>query len=155
MKRNHLYAAAAAISLTGSLIGLGVTVPVSAATTSVAASAHSTGHASRVATAQPDATQPAPSNCPKGYTCGYTQEDYKGSEGKLAGDNASLGGIWQSIESVYNNGNSCNVALYHDTNYNPDGGTTTVNRQNGLKDIASVHEALWHHVSSNKWIGCA
>jgi hypothetical protein len=153
MKRIHLIAAATMVGLAGATLGLTATAPAHAATTSVTASR---------LTAKPAG---APTTCPAGYVCGYTGENYTGREGMLEGDNPNLavsGDVWENIESVFNHGNSCNVVLYTDTGYNPDGGGWFLNRYipnttntGGLPDIASVNEGLWHHVYSNFWVGCA
>jgi hypothetical protein len=146
MKRIHLIAAATVIGLAGGTLGLVATAPAHAATAS--------------AVAKP---ADAPANCPAGATCGYTGENYTGREGILQGDNSNLeapGDVWENIESVFNHGNSCNVVLFTDTGYNPDGGGWFLNREiggknGGLPDIASVNEGLWHHVYSNLWVGCS
>jgi hypothetical protein len=160
MKRSRLRAVVAALGLAGCMLGL-ATTPAFAATTSAAVSpakAASHAHAAPAVPSARLAPAAAPANCPAGATCGYTGENYTGSEGILYGDNSNLtgsGSIWESIESVWNHGNSCNVVLYHNTGYNPDSGSYTLNRGHGLADIASVNEGLWHHTYSNLWVGCS
>lgn len=94
----------------------------------------------------------APSNCPRGFLCVYPKANYKGQVKKVAQNNRNLeryGGAFDTPYSAYNNGASCNVVVYEDTNYH--GTHYKLNRGTGWKYIG--YNLL--NIYSNKWVNCS
>ncbi|MFI7406279.1 peptidase inhibitor family I36 protein [Streptomyces sp. NPDC049541] len=98
------------------------------------------------------ATQAAPqaaSDCPAGWFCVWSGQNYTGHMQKVAGTNADLTqfSVFQDFQSWYNHGNSCDFKWYSATNY---GGSSGVIPR-GYKTYDSGH----HYIKSNKWTNCS
>ncbi|MFI8962654.1 peptidase inhibitor family I36 protein [Streptomyces sp. NPDC053493] len=129
MRMNRKLAAlAGGIALTGGLLA------GSAGTASAAPSAPSAASAA--------------SDCPSGWFCVWSGQNYTGHMQKVAGNNADLTGfsVFQGFKSWYNHGASCDYRWYGAKNY---GGETAVVAR-GAKGTGAT---VWAQ-ASNKWVNC-
>ncbi|MBM7788296.1 peptidase inhibitor family I36 protein [Tenggerimyces flavus] len=101
--------------------------------------------------------EPAASTCEPGYLCFWTEDDYQGAKGKVAGNNKWWGafsqpacprGTWNDCaQSAKNRGTSCTAIVYSDVDY---GGARHPIERGGNRPI------LWYYgwnrvISSNSW----
>lgn len=97
------------------------------------------------------AAQAAPSaasDCPSGWFCVWSGQNYTGRMQKVAGTNADLTkfAVFQNFKSWYNHGKSCDLRWYSAKNY---GGSSGVVPR-GYKETGSVSR----YIKSNKWVNC-
>ncbi|MFI2506492.1 peptidase inhibitor family I36 protein [Streptomyces sp. NPDC018972] len=92
----------------------------------------------------------AKSACPSGWFRVRPKADHQGTMQKVRYDNADLfqhGGAFENgVVSVYDNGDSCDVAVYAHTDHRGHGGT--------LKRGASVASMPSTPIGSNDWVDC-
>ncbi|MFV0131690.1 peptidase inhibitor family I36 protein [Streptomyces sp. HMX87] len=92
----------------------------------------------------------AKSDCPRGWFCVWPRANYQGTMQKVQYDNADLfqyGGAFKNgVVSMFNNGNSCDVTVYINTNYRGNGGT--------LERGESVSSMPSTPIGSNDWVNC-
>lgn len=120
-------------------IGIGI-ASVAIASTAFAG----TAHAEEVSTR-------ASSDCPKGWLCVWSGDDYTGRMQKVQYDNADLSQYTVFANgslSGFNNGNSCDVKIYAGKNYTDL--ITTVER--GHKGTGAPNPVK---ILSNKWVNCS
>ncbi|MFF6785728.1 peptidase inhibitor family I36 protein [Streptomyces sp. NPDC012510] len=91
----------------------------------------------------------APSDCPSGWYCVWSGQNYTGRMQKVEGDNADLTrfSVFQSFKSRFQNGKSCDFKWYSEKNYRGDSGV-----------IKKGSKATWsttHFIKSNKWVNCS
>jgi hypothetical protein len=92
----------------------------------------------------------APVNCQSGALCGFTGSYFSGSYGNLHANNTNLlFSPWTGVDSVYNDGNSCSVTIYTDTNYQGSYVTIPLGYQYG--DLQNDAPSFYHHIYSNSW----
>ena len=106
--------------------------------------------------------------CDSGSFCAWDNYNYSGGPGQWPGnaDNYShwghrgcgVGSLWtwdNCASSVYNNGNSCNIQLYDDINYNTADGYYNLAKGGHLadlrKDKMTDGKAMNDRISSHKW----
>ncbi|WP_046732309.1 peptidase inhibitor family I36 protein [Streptomyces humi] len=88
----------------------------------------------------------AASDCPSGYYCVWSGENYTGHRQQVAGNNADLTvySVFQNFKSWYNHGASCDFRWYAGKNYTGDSGVDA----RGTKGSQSA--AMY--IKSNKWV---
>lgn len=89
------------------------------------------------------------SDCPAGALCAYLAPNGAGTPGKVFGDNANLLQYtkFDNAESLYNNGNNCNVEIYSGLNWS--GYHFNLARGWAAPDLGGT---VWYHnVASNDW----
>ncbi|MEN3586163.1 peptidase inhibitor family I36 protein [Streptomyces sp. ZYX-F-203] len=92
------------------------------------------------------------SDCTPGALCAYTGDSGYGSPGKVYGDNTNLLQYdkFNNAESVYNNGNSCNVRVYNGTSYT--GSYFTLARGYTIGDLDGYRGGIFaDDLASNRW----
>ncbi|MFF6874510.1 MULTISPECIES: peptidase inhibitor family I36 protein [unclassified Streptomyces] len=92
----------------------------------------------------------ASGDCPKGWFCVWSGENYSGRMQKVQYDNADLSMhtvFANGFRSAFNNGNSCDVQVYGGKNYTNSLGTLK-RGQKGSSDEVTLK------VLSNKWVNC-
>ncbi|MDR6975058.1 hypothetical protein J2X68_001742 [Streptomyces sp. 3330] len=89
------------------------------------------------------------SDCPSGGLCAYLGVNGSGDPGVVYGDNTNLlqYNKFNNAESLYNNGNSCNVRIYSGTGYT--GSSYVLSR--GYYNGSLANTVYWHNVASNNW----
>ncbi|MEU0336751.1 peptidase inhibitor family I36 protein [Streptomyces sp. NPDC006193] len=85
-------------------------------------------------------------DCPSGYFCVWSGQNYTGHRQQVAGTNADLTqySVFQSFKSWYNHGASCDFKWYSAKNYS--GSSGIVPRGYKTSDSAS------HYIKSNTWV---
>ncbi|MFI1168633.1 peptidase inhibitor family I36 protein [Streptomyces sp. NPDC020801] len=93
-------------------------------------------------------TPQAASDCPSGYFCVWSGQNYTGHRQQVAGSNADLTkySVFQSFKSWYNHGASCDFKWYSAKNYG--GSSGIIPRGFKTSDSAS------HYIKSNTWVNC-
>jgi hypothetical protein len=89
------------------------------------------------------------SDCPSGGLCGYLGVNGSGTPGVVYGDNSNLlqYNKFNNAESLFNNGNSCNVRIYSGTGYT--GYSYVLSR--GYFNGSLANTVYWHNVAANNW----
>ncbi len=89
------------------------------------------------------------SECPAGALCAYLGTNGSGAPGKVYNDNSNLlqYNKFNNAESLYNNGNSCNVRIFSGTGYT--GSNYVLSR--GWTNPTLSGTVYWHNVASNDW----
>ncbi|WP_419996689.1 peptidase inhibitor family I36 protein [Streptomyces boninensis] len=102
--------------------------------------------AATLATAGP--ANAAWSDCPDGGLCAYLGDDGAGTPGVVYGDNKDLLQYYKfdNADSIYNNGNSCNVRIYNGRNYT--GSSFVLDNGWMAPNLSSTYK---DDVSSNNW----
>jgi hypothetical protein len=93
------------------------------------------------------------SDCSSGALCAYLGDNGAGDPGEVFGNNTNLLQYhkFDNAESVYNNGNSCDVRLYDETGYA--GNTWYLDRGYAIYNLdASAGGAFADDVASNLWV---
>ncbi|MFF4081660.1 peptidase inhibitor family I36 protein [Streptomyces sp. NPDC001777] len=90
-------------------------------------------------------TPQAAADCPSGYFCVWSGQNYTGHRQQVAGKNADLTkySVFLSFKSWYNHGASCNFKWYSGKNYSGSSGIIP----KGYKTSDSVS----HYMKSNTW----
>jgi hypothetical protein len=87
--------------------------------------------------------------------CAYLRPDGSGDPGTVSGDNRNLlqYNKFNNAESLYNNGNSCDVVVFSGLNYT--GFDENITRGTVVRNLYSssngYYRALYHNVASNDW----
>ena len=93
------------------------------------------------------------SQCDSGALCAYLYDSGVGTPGQVFGNNTNLEQYdkFNNAESVYNNGNSCDVHIYNQQNY---GGTVgLLKRGYAIHDLDSESGGTWaDDIASNYWV---
>jgi hypothetical protein len=95
----------------------------------------------------------APANaawsCPSGALCAYTSPNGVGAYGDVYDDNRDLLRFskFDNAESLYNNGNNCNVRIHSGRGYT--GSSYVLPR--GIASTTLANTVWWHNVASNNW----
>jgi hypothetical protein len=92
------------------------------------------------------------SDCPAGALCAYLSPNGDGTPGKVYNDNSNLLQYdkFNNAQSVYNNGNNCNVAIFSGTNW--DGARYVLNRGYAIYNLNEPGWEPWlRNVASNDW----
>ncbi|MFD8655096.1 peptidase inhibitor family I36 protein [Streptomyces mirabilis] len=107
------------------------------------------GPGSAGAASAAEATPHAASDCPSGYFCVWSGQNYTGHRQQVAGPNPDLTqfSVFQDFMSWYNHGTSCDYKWYDQTNYGGNSGVVA----RGAKGTGSTH---WYE-KSNKWVNCS
>ncbi|MGW1894695.1 peptidase inhibitor family I36 protein [Streptomyces sp. NPDC002004] len=97
------------------------------------------------------AAQAAPqsaSDCPSGYFCVWSGQNYTGHRQQVAGSNKDLTQypVFQSFKSWYNHGTSCDFKWFSAKNYG--GSSGIIPKGYKTSDSAS------HYIKSNTWVNC-
>ncbi|MER5433761.1 peptidase inhibitor family I36 protein [Streptomyces sp. NPDC002588] len=89
------------------------------------------------------------SDCPSGALCAYLGVNGSGDPGVVYADNSNLlqYNKFNNAESLYNNGNSCNVRIYSGLGYT--GSSYVLAR--GYYNGSLANTVWWHNVASNDW----
>lgn len=103
-------------------------------------------------------------DCPSGHVCFWSDPQFKGRMGRLAGNNSDWSVFpqedcaatrnWENCaSSTFNNGNQCTVNLYKDPRY---GGTYLWEQRGSLRydlhyDRDQYGQSFNDTISSNKW----
>ncbi|EME97922.1 peptidase inhibitor family I36 protein [Streptomyces mobaraensis NBRC 13819 = DSM 40847] len=90
----------------------------------------------------------AASDCPAGYFCVWSGQNYTGHRQQVAGNNADLTkySVFQGFKSWYNHGTSCDYQWYGAKNYHGDSAVLA----RGTKGTGGT---VWNQ-GSNKWVNC-
>ncbi|MET9919245.1 peptidase inhibitor family I36 protein [Streptomyces sp. NPDC006435] len=90
-------------------------------------------------------TPQAAADCPSGYFCVWSGQNYTGHRQQVAGKNPDLTkySVFLSFKSWYNHGASCNFKWYSGKNYSGSSGIIP----KGYKKSDSVS----HYMKSNTW----
>ncbi|MFD8734517.1 peptidase inhibitor family I36 protein [Streptomyces sp. NPDC059618] len=88
-------------------------------------------------------------SCPSGGLCAYLGVNGAGTPGVVYGDNSNLlqYNKFDNAESLFNNGNNCNVRLYSGTGYT--GSSYVLDR--GYLNGSLANTVWWHNVAANNW----
>ncbi|GHE75167.1 peptidase inhibitor family I36 protein [Streptomyces cellulosae] len=90
----------------------------------------------------------AASDCPSGWFCVWSGQNYTGRMQKVAGTNKDLTQfvVFQNFKSWYNHGKSCDFKWYSAKNH---GGSSGIVPR-GYKETGSVSR----YIKSNTWVNC-
>lgn len=100
--------------------------------------------------ATPAIAASAPAHCNSGAMCGFTGAYFTGSYGNLQGTNANLVYFpWTSVDSVYNNGNQCDVTIFSGTGFS--GYQTLIQRGYQYGNLQTDNPVYYHHIYSNRF----
>lgn len=101
--------------------------------------------------------EPAVSTCEAGYLCFWTEDDFQGARGRVAGNNhwwgvfpqsACPSGTWNDCaQSAKNRGTSCSAHVYSNVDY---GGRHHMIERGGDRPILWLY-AMNRVISSNSW----
>jgi hypothetical protein len=88
-------------------------------------------------------------DCPAGALCAWLGEWGTYARGQVYQNNSNLlqYNTFNNAESIWNNGNSCNVRVYNGTNYS--GSSYVLQRGYGTGVLYGT--AYYHDVASNRW----
>ncbi|WP_327348968.1 peptidase inhibitor family I36 protein [Streptomyces europaeiscabiei] len=102
-----------------------------------------------VATATPANAQLT--DCDSGALCAWDKDDYMGVRGQVFGDNSNLLQYYafDNAESVFNNGNSCNVRIWN--RLNETGNYMTLGRGASYYDLDARSDGFADNLASNDW----
>ncbi|MCX5071291.1 peptidase inhibitor family I36 protein [Streptomyces sp. NBC_00424] len=91
----------------------------------------------------------AASDCPSGYFCVWSGQNYIGQRQQIAGSNSNLTqyAVFQNFKSWYNHGASCALKWYSGTNYT--GSSGIIPKGNKQSD------SVGHYMKSNNWVNCS
>ncbi|MFB7083854.1 peptidase inhibitor family I36 protein [Streptomyces sp. NPDC056296] len=92
------------------------------------------------------------SDCSSGALCAYLGDHGAGDPGEVFGDNRDLlqYSKFNNAESLYNNGNSCNVRIYNGLNYSGD--SYVLPRGIAIYNLDGHLGGKWaDDVASNNW----
>jgi hypothetical protein len=92
------------------------------------------------------------SDCDSGALCAYLYDDGVGTPGQVFGDNSNLLQYdkFNNAESVYNNGNDCNVRIWNSTGYS--GSSFTLSRNYVISNLDGYSNGIFaDDLASNKW----
>jgi hypothetical protein len=93
------------------------------------------------------------SQCESGALCAYLYDSGTGTPGQVFGNNTNLEQYdkFNNAESVFNNGNSCDVHIYDERNYA--GTNALLKRGYAVHDLDSVMDgAFADDIASNYWV---
>ncbi|MDO0935737.1 peptidase inhibitor family I36 protein [Streptomyces sp. DG2A-72] len=96
------------------------------------------------------------SDCSSGALCAYLSDNGGGDPGEVFGDNTNLLQFnkFDNAESVYNNGNSCDVRIYDQTGYS--GNSFILHRARVVSNLDTwMNGNFADDVASNRWINCS
>ncbi|MBE8474358.1 peptidase inhibitor family I36 protein [Streptomyces justiciae] len=96
------------------------------------------------------------SDCSSGALCAYLSDNGVGDPGEVFGDNSNLlqYNKFNNAESVYNNGNSCDVRIYDQTGYTGD--SFVLHRGYVINNLDAYENGDFaDDLASNKWINCS
>ncbi|WP_327317357.1 peptidase inhibitor family I36 protein [Streptomyces sp. NBC_01235] len=96
------------------------------------------------------------SDCSSGALCAYLGDSGAGDPGEVFGDNTNLEQYnkFNNAESVYNNGNSCDVRIYDEQNYG--GNSFVLHRGNAVYNLDTWYDGTYaDDLASNRWINCS
>ncbi|GAA5212810.1 MULTISPECIES: peptidase inhibitor family I36 protein [Streptomyces] len=91
-------------------------------------------------------------DCSSGALCAYLGDNGSGDPGEVFGDNTNLlqYNKFNNAESVYNNGNSCNVRIYNGTNYS--GSSFVLLRGYVIGNLDAYRSGIFaDDLASNNW----
>ncbi|CAL9275427.1 peptidase inhibitor family I36 protein [Streptomyces rochei] len=90
----------------------------------------------------------AAKDCPSGWFCVWSGQNYTGRMQKVAGTNRDLTGfvVFQGFKSWYNHGASCDFKWYSAKNH---GGSSGIVPRNYKKS-----DNAYHYIKSNTWVNC-
>ncbi|MFC9650768.1 MULTISPECIES: peptidase inhibitor family I36 protein [unclassified Streptomyces] len=97
------------------------------------------------------AAQTAPqaaADCPSGYFCVWSGQNYTGHRQQVAGTNTNLTQypVFQSFKSWYNRGASCDFKWFSATNH---GGSSGI-----IPKGYKTSDTVSHYMKSNTWVNC-
>lgn len=93
------------------------------------------------------------SDCSSGALCAYLGDNGSGDPGEVFGDNTNLEQYnkFNNAESVYNNGNSCDVRIYDERNYTGD--YWVLERSHYVSNLDTWYNGDFaDDIASNKWV---
>ncbi|MEV8456697.1 peptidase inhibitor family I36 protein [Streptomyces sp. NPDC052095] len=95
-----------------------------------------------------EVTPTAASDCPSGWHCVWSGENYTGRMQKVEGNNADLTmfSVFQSFKSSYQHGKNCDFKWFSEKNYKGNSGT--------LKRGTRTTAPNPRYIKSNKWVNC-
>ncbi|WP_406158898.1 peptidase inhibitor family I36 protein [Streptomyces sp. NBC_01005] len=95
-----------------------------------------------------EAAPAAAADCPSGWYCVWSGENYTGRMQKVEGNNTDLTGfsVFQGFKSRYQHGKSCDFKWYSEKNYKGSSGV--------IKRGAKLTGSTTHFIKSNKWVNC-
>ncbi|MFJ2896186.1 peptidase inhibitor family I36 protein [Streptomyces sp. NPDC087218] len=95
-----------------------------------------------------EVTPTAASDCPLGWYCVWSGENYTGRMQKVEGNNADLTRfvVFQGFKSRYQHGRNCDFKWYSGTNYTSSSGI--------IKRGSKLTGSTTHFIKSNKWVNC-
>ncbi|RSS80076.1 peptidase inhibitor family I36 protein [Streptomyces sp. WAC06614] len=94
------------------------------------------------------ASPQAAADCPSGYFCVWSGQNYTGHRQQVAGSNNDLTpySVFQNFKSWYNHGSSCDFTWYSEKNRG--GSSGIIPKGSRTSDNAS------HYIKSNTWVNC-
>ncbi|MEU1871849.1 hypothetical protein RKD37_003911 [Streptomyces ambofaciens] len=93
------------------------------------------------------------SDCDSGALCAYLSDNGGGTPGQVFGDNSNLlqYNKFNNAESVYNNGNSCDVRIYNATGYT--GSYWVLERGLAVYNLDTFRDGIFaDDLASNRWV---
>ncbi|NNN31379.1 peptidase inhibitor family I36 protein [Streptomyces sp. S3(2020)] len=92
------------------------------------------------------------SDCDSGALCAYLGDYGYGTPGQVFGNNTNLEQYnkFNNAESVFNNGNSCDVRLYDEQNYG--GNNVILKRGYIVRDLDTEASTFAQDIASNYWV---
>ncbi|MFW6690355.1 peptidase inhibitor family I36 protein [Streptomyces sp. MAR4 CNX-425] len=89
--------------------------------------------------------------CRSGALCAYVQPNGGGDPGEVFGDNSNLRQYtkFDNVESIWNNGNNCNVRLYEGLSRSGD--SYVLSRGYATYDLYATRRDFYHDIDSNNW----
>jgi hypothetical protein len=91
-------------------------------------------------------------DCSSGSLCAYLGDSGAGDPGQVSGNNSNLlqYSKFDNAESVYNNGNDCNVRVWNGTNYS--GSYFTLERGYVISNLDTYRNGIFaDDLASNRW----
>ncbi|MFC8424801.1 peptidase inhibitor family I36 protein [Streptomyces sp. NPDC057236] len=92
-------------------------------------------------------------DCSSGALCAYLGDNGAGDPGEVFGDNTNLlqYNKFNNAESVYNNGNDCDVRIYNGTGYT--GSSFLLLRGYVISNLDSYRSGIFaDDLASNRWV---
>ncbi|WP_433796310.1 peptidase inhibitor family I36 protein [Actinoplanes sp. CA-252034] len=88
--------------------------------------------------------------CPDGGLCAYTEQWFNGTRGVVYANNTNLLQYYafNNAQSVFNDGQDCNVRIYSGRSYTGSG--VTIPRQHYFQAFAPS-SPYYNNIASNKW----
>ncbi|MFC8533018.1 peptidase inhibitor family I36 protein [Streptomyces sp. NPDC057249] len=93
------------------------------------------------------------SDCGSGNLCAYLSDNGVGDPGEVSGNNTNLEQYnkFNNAESLYNNGNSCDVIIYDERNYTGD--SFILHRGKVVSNLDTWYGGDYaDDVASNRWV---